>query len=97
MIRLNRPEARNALSPDMIADLGQALAAAGARDVRAVMLTGTDGAFCAGADVRDFTAQLDEGGAEGLSEHLRSLADALHNDVERGNDGQGSGTRPCRW
>ena len=81
VIRLNRPEARNALSPDMIADLGQALAAAGARDVRAVMLTGTDGAFCAGADVRDFTAQLDEGGAEGLSEHLRSLADALHNDV----------------
>lgn len=81
VIRLNRPEARNALSPDMIADLGQALAAAGGRDVRAVMLTGTDGAFCAGADVRDFTAQLDEGGPEGLSEHLRSLADALHTDV----------------
>ena len=81
VIRLNRPEARNALSPDMIADLGQALAAAGARDVRAVMVTGTEGAFCAGADVRDFAAQLDEGGPEGLSEHLRSLADALHNDV----------------
>ena len=81
VIRLNRPEARNALSPDMIAELGQALAAAGARDVRAVLLTGTDGAFCAGADVRDFTAQLDEAGPEGLSEHLRSLADALHNDV----------------
>ena len=81
VIRLNRPEARNALSPDMISDLGQALTAAAARDVRAVMLTGTDGAFCAGADVRDFAAQLDEGGPEGLSEHLRGLADSLHNDV----------------
>ena len=81
VIRLNRPEARNALSPGMVAELGQALTAAAARDVRAVMLTGTDGAFCAGADVRDFTAQLAEGGPEGLSEHLRSLADNLHNDV----------------
>ena len=81
VIRLNRPEARNALSPGMVSELGQALAAAAARDVRAVMLTGADGAFCAGADVRDFTAQLDESGPEGLSEHLRSLADNLHNDV----------------
>ena len=81
VIRLNRPEARNALSPGMVSELGQALTAAAARDVRAVMLTGTDGAFCAGADVRDFTAQLDEAGPEGLSEHLRNLADNLHNDV----------------
>lgn len=81
VIRLNRPEARNALSPDMVSDLGQALATAAAKDVRAVLLTGTDGAFCSGADVRDFTTQLDEGGPEGLSEHLRELADALHNDV----------------
>ena len=81
VIRLNRPEARNALSRDMISDLGQALTAAAARDVRAVLLTGTDGAFCAGADVRDFTTHLDEGGPERLSEHLRALADSLHNDV----------------
>ena len=45
VIRLNRPEARNALSPDMVSELGQALATSAARDVRAVMLTGTDGAF----------------------------------------------------
>ena len=81
VIRLNRPEARNALSPDMVSDLGQALATAAAKDVRAVLLTGTDGAFCSGADVRNFTSQLDEGGPEGLSEHLRKLADALHHDV----------------
>ena len=81
IIRLNRPEARNALSPDMIADLGHALETASARDVRAVLLTGSDGAFCAGADVRDFTAQLEQGGPEALSDHLRGLADSLHTDV----------------
>ena len=81
VIRLNRPEARNALSPAMVAELGQALATCRSRDVRAVLLTGTDGAFCAGADVRDFARELDESGAEGLSQHLRSLADALHQDV----------------
>lgn len=81
VIRLNRPEARNALSPQMVAELGQALASCRGVDIRAVLLTGTDGAFCAGADVRDFTAQLDEGGSEELSEHLRQLADTLHRDV----------------
>ncbi len=81
VIRLNRPEARNALSPEMVAELGQAIASCRAGDIRAALLTGTGGAFCAGADVRDFTAQLDEGGPEGLSEHLRRLADALHRDV----------------
>ena len=81
VIRLNRPEARNALSPQMVAELGQALASCRGVDIRAVLLTGTDGAFCAGADVRDFTAQLDTGGPEELSERLRELADALHRDV----------------
>ena len=72
VIRLNRPEARNALSPGMVAELGEAVAACRAGDVRAVLLTGVDGAFCAGADVRDFTAQLDEGGPEGSFSPLAS-------------------------
>ena len=81
VIRLNRPEARNALSPGMVSELGAAIESCRARDVRAVLLTGTDGAFCAGADVREFAAQLESGGPEALSDHLRDLADALHRDV----------------
>ena len=77
VIRLNRPEARNALSPEMVAELGQAIASCRGGDIRAVLLTGTDGAFCSGADVRDFTAQLESGGPERLSDHLRELADDL--------------------
>ena len=84
VIRLNRPEARNALSPAMVAELGNAIKSCRGGDTRAVLLTGTDGAFCSGADVRDFTQQLDDGGQEGLSDHLRDLADTLHRDVVMG-------------
>jgi enoyl-CoA hydratase len=56
ILRLNRPEARNSLSPELIAELGAGLDAAVTDDsVRAVILTGTgDRAFCAGMDLRAF-------------------------------------------
>jgi enoyl-CoA hydratase len=56
VLRLNRPEARNALSPALISAIG--LGIEGAVDdpsVRCVVLTGTgDRAFCAGMDLRGF-------------------------------------------
>src|ERR1700685_2081326 len=59
VLRLNRPEARNALNPELIGALGSALVAAEtAPDVRCVILTGTgDRAFCAGMDLRSFAAE----------------------------------------
>ena len=56
VLRLNRPEARNALNGAMIRALGTAFAAAESDpDIRAVVLTGTgDRAFCSGMDLRDF-------------------------------------------
>ena len=84
VIRLNRSEARNALSPAMVDELGEAIKSCRGGDTRAVLLTGTDGAFCSGADVREFSQQLDDGGAERLSDHLRDLADTLHRDVVMG-------------
>ncbi len=80
-ITLNRPEARNALSPDMIRELASALDSCKNPSVRAVMITGTAGAFCAGADVRNFTEELEEQGPDGLSQHLRKLAGTLHREV----------------
>ncbi len=51
-IRLNRPEALNALNMELLRELGQALAAAEANDkVRCIILTGSDKAFAAGADI----------------------------------------------
>lgn len=56
LLRLNRPHARNALSPALISRLGAAIVEAESDpEVRAVVLTGTgDRAFCAGMDLRSF-------------------------------------------
>ena len=81
VITLDRPEARNALSPDMVADLGQAVQRCQRPDVRAVLITGAGNAFCSGADVKDFVQVLDEAGPDTLSEHLRQLAESLHQEV----------------
>lgn len=54
--RLNRPEARNALTPGLISSIGSAVAEAESDPaIRALILTGTgDRAFCAGMDLRAF-------------------------------------------
>ena len=81
VITLNRPQTRNALGPSMVSDLGAALQSCQRSDVRAVLITGTDGAFCSGADLKDLVSRQEEAGAEGLSQYLRSLADDLHRGV----------------
>ena len=56
VIRLNRPQALNALNTAMMVELGQALDAAGADDaLRCVVLTGSDKAFAAGADIKEMS------------------------------------------
>ncbi|MEY4360906.1 MAG: hypothetical protein RL391_212, partial [Actinomycetota bacterium] len=53
-ITLNRPEARNALSSEVLRLLPQRMREANEReDVDAVILTGTDPAFCAGLDLKE--------------------------------------------
>ncbi|WP_328502662.1 enoyl-CoA hydratase-related protein [Streptomyces sp. NBC_00457] len=62
-ITLNRPEALNAITPDLRERLIQLLSDASADPaVRAVVLTGTGRGFCAGADLR--------GGAAGGGERI---------------------------
>ena len=54
VVTLNRPAARNALSRDLIRACYTALTAADADEsVCAVVLTGTDPAFCAGVDLKE--------------------------------------------
>src|SRR5258708_14436741 len=54
LLTLNRPQARNALSRDLIRAAYTALTEADADDsVRAVVLTGADPAFCAGVDLKE--------------------------------------------
>ena len=54
LIRLNRPEALNALNAQLLTDLTQALTTADTDpQTRCIVLTGSDKAFAAGADVRE--------------------------------------------
>ena len=54
-LTMNRPDARNALTPDMMQGLLSALPRLAADPtVRVVVLTGTGQAFCAGGDVKAF-------------------------------------------
>ena len=58
-IRLNRPEAKNALSPELVADLRAVLAAIrDDRAIRGVTLRGNGGAFCSGGDLKGFRDSL---------------------------------------
>ena len=53
-VTLNRPAARNAMSLQMVDELRAVLAQAEASgDVRAIVLRGAGGHFCAGADLQD--------------------------------------------
>ncbi|RME83888.1 MAG: enoyl-CoA hydratase [Caldilineae bacterium] len=53
LIRLNRPKALNALSPELMQELGQALEEFDRNeDVRCIVITGNERAFAAGADIK---------------------------------------------
>jgi enoyl-CoA hydratase len=54
LIRLNRPEALNALNARLMQELAAAIAAADRNDkVRCIVVTGSEKAFAAGADVKE--------------------------------------------
>ena len=58
LIRLNRPKALNALNSELLGELAVALAAIAADDsVRCVVLTGSDRAFAAGADIKEMASK----------------------------------------
>ncbi len=63
IIRLNRPEKKNALTQPMYAAMTTALREAGASAAtRCVMFAGGPGAFCAGADIGEFLEAAQSGG-----------------------------------
>jgi enoyl-CoA hydratase/carnithine racemase len=75
--RLNRPDARNALTPALLSGIGSAMVDAEADpEIRAVVLTGTgDRAFCAGMDLRSFASGDAPGtsGDEGAVAYMRLI------------------------
>src|SRR5688572_9093070 len=56
-VTFNRPEARNAMSGGLLMDIVAIFdAVKDSRDVRAVVLRGAGGNFCAGGDIKDMAA-----------------------------------------
>lgn len=80
-VRLNRPDAMNALDiATKEALLGALTAAAQDERVRCVVLTGTGRAFCVGQDLREHVAGLERGAdflATTVTEHYNPIATLL--------------------
>jgi 2-(1,2-epoxy-1,2-dihydrophenyl)acetyl-CoA isomerase len=74
VVTLNRPEARNALTPEVLAGVRDAFYAAN-RDpeIRCVVLTGDGGHFCAGADLRQNLVS-----DPNMMDHLEVVMDSYH-------------------
>src|SRR4030088_662155 len=77
ILRINRPEARNALNAAVIGGIANGVEEADAdADVQAIVITGTgDRAFCAGMDLRGFDAAWGTGasGSDSTAAFMRCL------------------------
>jgi len=85
-LTLNRPERMNTISGPMLAELSEKLLTANAdRDVRAIILTGSGRAFCAGLDLQDATsgAGIGGGGSMGTTLDLRDAPPTVLHKLDK--------------
>lgn len=78
-LRLNRPQQRNAVNDTLAVELYEALnSVSNNPDVRAVVLSGEGGAFCAGADITQFGTELTPDAVESyLQEKYKPIIAAI--------------------
>jgi 2-(1,2-epoxy-1,2-dihydrophenyl)acetyl-CoA isomerase len=80
-LTLNRPDALNAMSPELIGELVTAAAwLADRAPIRALIITGAGRAFCSGGDVNWFKRGVTEESVD-LPSEVRRGAEALHNAI----------------
>jgi methylglutaconyl-CoA hydratase len=79
-ITLNRPERRNAMTPEMQVELIAAMEEAAASDCRVVVFAGAGEAFCAGLDLSALQGMNDKSAAEhtGDAERIAKLFRTLY-------------------
>jgi enoyl-CoA hydratase/carnithine racemase len=71
VLMLNRPGRGNSVTPEVVAELGDAvLRASQDASVRGIVITGTGRVFCAGADVQEMHAVYLDSGIDGLCDYL---------------------------
>ncbi|MAT38626.1 MAG: methylglutaconyl-CoA hydratase [Ectothiorhodospiraceae bacterium] len=77
-ITLNRPEKRNALSANLVAELHASIDSASVdENVRVIVITGAGKAFCAGADLA-YLQQINQNSPEANAEDSRRLMDMIY-------------------
>src|SRR6476659_6081434 len=80
-LTLDRPDAFNAMSPEMIAELGTAFAwLADQAPLRALVVTGAGKAFCSGGDINWFKTGAEDDSID-LPAQVRRGAEALHTAI----------------
>jgi 2-(1,2-epoxy-1,2-dihydrophenyl)acetyl-CoA isomerase len=80
-LTLNRPDALNAMSPDLISELTTAAAwLADRAPIRALIITGAGRAFCSGGDVNWFKRGVSDERVD-LPSEVRRGAELLHNAI----------------
>jgi len=81
LIRLNRPDNGNAITPEMGRELlDVAIRCDEDQKVRSVVLTGNGNRFCVGGDLKAFNAQ-----AEGISRYITEITHTFHAAISRFN------------
>ena len=82
-LTMNRPQARNAMTGEMMKALDEAVPRAAAdRDVRCLVLTGAGGAFCAGGDVKGFASDAGSNESSGEGPSLDERIYGLRQQME---------------
>ena len=78
IIRLDRPESRNAIRVLMMQELTAAVQQAGAdRSASAIIVTGGDSFFSSGRDLKEVAAQTDRSSVEGARAAWRAVTDSF--------------------
>lgn len=75
-IVIDRPEKKNALNPQMYADMAKAIEQAPMQNAKVVLIKGTNGCFTSGNDVAEFAKTAS--GADRPSETLRFMRALIH-------------------
>ncbi|MCB1214406.1 MAG: enoyl-CoA hydratase/isomerase family protein [Deltaproteobacteria bacterium] len=76
-IILNKPEELNAMNPELIEALAQAVQACNAPEIKAVVLSAKGRCFCAGGDIKFFNQRIQN--KEAIP---KSMVDRLHEMIE---------------
>ncbi|HSH13877.1 MAG TPA: enoyl-CoA hydratase-related protein, partial [Desulfurivibrionaceae bacterium] len=83
---LHRPESRNAMSLEMVAELSAVFGEIESDpDIRAVVIRGSGGHFCAGGDIKDMAGARNQKTAEGETDSFYRLNRAFGEMIQRVN------------